>query len=160
MTNNKNLRVFVCCLILFLSCSFSGFAMEVMSSVVCNKQVDTTPVKYLSHDKIYQPDQVDKQAEFNGGKGSWNKFLERHVDLNGAVDDIAMQTGNIIIGFVVTKNGKLKDLKSLSKRPGETDQRYLQAIKKSPDWIPASIKGKPVDSYVRLSLPYPCISDE
>ncbi|MCG2617799.1 energy transducer TonB [Terrimonas sp. NA20] len=145
---------------LFFSSHPSGIIGRPARSISFFTVVDTIPSRSKSFDQIYQAEQVDKLARFNGGTGKWNKFLERNINMNDVVDTGSEHTGNIIIEFVVTKNGKLKDVRSLTADPDELDNRYMQAIKKSPDWIPASIKGKPVDSYVRLVFPYPHITRE
>ena len=53
--------------------------------------------------------------------------------------------GRTILEFVISKTGRVKDVKVLKSSGSELlDSEALRVISLSPDWEPAKMKGKPV----------------
>jgi protein TonB len=53
--------------------------------------------------------------------------------------------GKVYVQFVVEKDGSLSNITiRMSSKNAELDQEAINVIKKMPNWIPGSIKGKSV----------------
>ena len=60
--------------------------------------------------------------------------------------------GRVLVQFVVSKEGKVKDVKVLRSSGSELlDKEAVRVISASPDWGPGKMEGKPVD--VRYLVP-------
>lgn len=55
----------------------------------------------------------------------------------------------VIISFVVTKEGKLKDFKPETNFGGGLEEEAIRVLKKSGTWVPAKLNGVNVNSQLR-----------
>ena len=91
----------------------------------------------ITHDSI--------PASFNGGQKAWRHFLEKNLHsevaaVNGAKPGMYVVT----ISFLVDTAGKVSDVKVLQDPGYGTAEDVLKAFAHTPNWIPATIDGKPV----------------
>jgi len=95
---------------------------------------------------------VDTEASFPGGQQGWIKFLQHNLNAGVAADDGA-KVGNYIIWvkFIVTKEGHVKNIVAETKNGFGTEEEVKRVILSGPDWKPAKLNGKPVNSYKRVS---------
>jgi len=97
------------------------------------------------------PDSVS--AHFPGGNPGWQQFLNKNLRFpQEAIDNVKgrkPRQWDIMISFTVTKEGKLKDLKPETNVGLGFEQEAMRVLRKSPDWVPAQLKGENIDSYVR-----------
>jgi hypothetical protein len=123
--------------ILFLS--FFFFVQPLYS------QTGDPAIANLTDSAIYVT--VDTVASFPGGRSAWNKFIEKSLHPAVGVDNGAkFGTYNVIISFVVTKEGVLKDFQPDTKFGKGFEQEVIRVLKLSPNWIPAKKGGVPVNS--------------
>lgn len=95
--------------------------------------------------EVFQWFQVQEQAKFPGGDAAMDKF----IDENMVIPDIAYEeaeSGTVLIGFTVEKDGRLTNVKVLSKRAigFGVEKAAVDAFKKMPKWTPALQRDKPV----------------
>lgn len=84
------------------------------------------------------------RATFPGGESAWDKYivkkLKQHIkDLEASKD-----TGTTLVQFVVDEKGKLSAFEVLKKRNSFLALIVVDALKNGPDWVPATVDGKPV----------------
>lgn len=98
-------------------------------------------------------DSVEKEAEFPGGAAAWRGFLMRNLAMEKLTDLVSIPKGQkdlsykATVSFVVEKDGSLSDIKVKNNVPSYIAQEAIRVMKKSPNWIPAVVKGKPVRAY-------------
>jgi hypothetical protein len=97
-------------------------------------------------EKLFE--KVDKEAEFTGGMGAWNKYLEQNLNPNVPVDNGA-PTGmyTVLVQFVVNRDGTIADIKPLTKLGYGMEQEVVRILKKSGSWTPAIQHDRPVRAY-------------
>jgi len=103
---------------------------------------------------------VDKEAEFTGGMGAWNKYLEQNLNPNVPVDNGApagMYT--VMVQFVVNRDGTIADIKPLTKLGYGMEQEVVRILKKSGTWTPAMRHDRPVRAYRKQPVVF-MIGDE
>jgi hypothetical protein len=105
--------------------------------------------------KIYSPAEVDTKAEFSRGLTAWGQYIGTSVNplvpiYRGAPDGVY----TVKVFCTVTKKGRLRKLKAQTKNGYGMENEFMRALRKSPDWIPARIKGQNVDCYTILSFTF------
>lgn len=107
-------------------------------------------------DSIYTT--VDNEASFPGGDSAWVRYLNKNMRFpQEAIEKVRgrkTRRWEVYIAFVVTKDGKLKDLKPETSNGWGFEEESMRLLRKSPDWIPAKVNGQPVDSYTRKKFMY------
>lgn len=96
---------------------------------------------------------VDESAEFPGGMKELMAFLMNNIRYPEEAQKQKIQ-GRVIVKFVVGENGKVSDPRIVKGVDQSLDDESLRLIKAMPDWSPAKIKGKPVDSYYVLPITF------
>ncbi len=94
-------------------------------------------------------DPFDAAPQFPGGHEAMLEFLDEHIVYPAKQETIA---GKVFLGFIVTKDGEIKEIKVLKSLEPSYDKAAIEAVKKMPKWTPAkSQKGESVN--VRYTLP-------
>ena len=91
---------------------------------------------------------VEVEAQFAGGDNAWKKFLERNLNGNVPVDNGAGPgVYKVVLQFVVSKDGRISDIKPLTAHGFGMETEAIRVIKKAPNWTPAIQNGKQVNAY-------------
>jgi outer membrane biosynthesis protein TonB len=92
---------------------------------------------------------LEKQASFPGGQSTWLKYISRAIQKNGneLIADKNSQ-GTCKVQFIVSKDGKVSDVKAITKQGSELADVAINAIMHGPRWIPGMQNGHLVNSYV------------
>lgn len=100
-------------------------------------------------------------AAFPGGDAGWIEFLQRNLRPNVPVKKKAPAgIYTVVVSFLVGKDGSVYDVK-VEKDPGfGTAEETLRVFDKSPNWIPASLHGKPVVYRQRQSVSFQVVEEE
>lgn len=118
-------------LILFVTCiSQVGFS---------NGTVILTP-----QDSSMVYDFPEKMAHFPGSPDAMDLFIRKNLVYPPNLKAAGIQ-GKVYVQFVVEKDGSLTNISiRMSSKNEDLDQEAINVIKKMPNWIPGSIKGKNV----------------
>lgn len=94
---------------------------------------------------------IDKKPEFPGGINVFMKWVAKNMKYP-AVAQKEKQQGQVIVGFIVEKDGSITNAKIEQSVSPTLDAEALRLVKAMPAWIPAEAKGEAVRSY--YSLPF------
>lgn len=89
---------------------------------------------------------VDKEPEFPGGTSAKFKFLANNL-LYPQEALTANQQGRVIVQFVVTKGGKVTNVKAVKSITSSLDEEAVRIVSLFPDWTPGELNGEKVSSY-------------
>ncbi|MDR3009028.1 MAG: energy transducer TonB [Sphingobacterium sp.] len=101
---------------------------------------------------------VDDFPYFKGGVVAWSRFLQNNLDLSrtvGAMDSLAYarygSRQTAMLKFIVCEDGSICniEIENPDKVSPEFAKAVLSAMRKSPQWMPAQVKGKPVKTRFR-----------
>ena len=106
---------------------------------------DTTSV---SSDKAIVS--YDENASFRGGETALMDWLSSNLQYPPKCQEQGVQ-GQVIVSYVVEKDGSLTDLQVVWSKVPELTEEALRVMKLMPKWVPAKHNGKPVRS--RFNLP-------
>ena len=112
------------------------------------EQPKTTITHSVSTNGIY--DVVEKMPEYPGGDQALMEFLSKHIKYPTVAQESGIQ-GKVILGFVVSKRGKVEDVQILRSLDPNLDKEALRVVKLLGHWIPGEQDGKKVA--VRYTLP-------
>ncbi|WP_183078689.1 energy transducer TonB [Sphingobacterium puteale] len=131
--------------------------LSVLFFIVClTSKAQTGVVRYIPTDSLVQ--NVDDFPYFKGGITAWSRFLQNNLDLTrtvGAMDSIAyIKYGSkqtAILNFIVCEDGAICniEIENPEKISPEFAKAVLATMRKSPQWMPALVKGKPVKTRFR-----------
>lgn len=97
---------------------------------------------------VYNSAGLEIKPEFKGGL---NKFYE-YIAKNYRTPDVPGLNGQLMISFVVEKDGSITDIKVLKDLGYGTGEEAIRILKKCPKWTPAEQKGKKVRCSFMLPL--------
>jgi TonB family protein len=94
-----------------------------------------------------------QRPEFNGGRQAMHRYFKANLTAPQEVINSGKNVnGKIRVAFVITKEGKVCDVRITSKPKKYLDDEVIRVIKIMPKWIPGINEGKVVDSYVLLDF--------
>lgn len=103
---------------------------------------------------------VEVEASFKGGEKEWRRYLERNLEANVPVDNGAPEgTYTVVVQFIVDKEGKISDVRSLTQHGHGMEEEAMRVIKKGPDWIPAVQNGRNVKAYRKQPITFVVASE-
>ncbi len=102
----------------------------------------------LSQDKIYQIEEVDVKPSFVGGLNNFAAFMAK----NFATPAVEGLKGDIVLTFVIEKDGSLSDIKVLKDVRYGTGKEAMRVMKLSPNWTPAEQNGQKVRCAISLPI--------
>jgi periplasmic protein TonB len=93
---------------------------------------------------------VEVESEFPGGAKAWQTFLASNLEYPEKAIKKRIQ-GTVMLQFIVCTDGTVCNIEAI-KGPKELRKAALEAIKNTPNWIPAEQGGKKVKSYKRQPI--------
>lgn len=113
----------------------------------------------LKEEKVFG--RVDIDAAFTGGEQGYRRFLERNMNGSVPTDNGAPEgIYTVIVQFVVDKYGQISDIKALTNHGYGMEEEVIRVIKKSPNWEPAMLGGKPVKAYRKQPVTFQVTVEE
>lgn len=95
------------------------------------------------NETFVRPNKVEKQPEFYGGVKGFYKFFQTFFNMPDAAYENKI-SGVLMLRFNVEIDGSLSDIVVMKDLGYGLGEEAVRVLKKSPKWIPASDKGKPV----------------
>lgn len=93
---------------------------------------------------------MENPPSYPGGLAAFYKFLGQNINYPADAVEKNVQ-GNVILSFVVAKDGSINDVKVEKKLGSGTDEEAIKVLKMSKKWNPGTQEGKPVR--VKYSIP-------
>lgn len=98
---------------------------------------------------------TETPASFPGGEKAWKKFLEKNIDPFAPVEDGAPAgVYTVILQFVVNSEGRMHNVKALTKHGYGMEEQAVRVIQRGPRWNPAMQNGKAVALEHRQSITF------
>ncbi len=107
-----------------------------------------TETTVADDNKVY--DKADVMPEFPGGETAFNDFIIKNIVYPVKAKTEGF-TGKVFVQFVVSKTGKITDVKVLQSDNEIFNQEAINVVTKMPDWKPGLVDNKPVN--VSFTIP-------
>ena len=96
---------------------------------------------------------VEQMPVFPGGDAALMKYIDSHLQYPPTAMENGIQ-GRVIVQFVVTKTGKIGDVKVVRGVDSALDAEAVRVVKTFPDFIPGRSNGKPVNTWYTLPITF------
>jgi TonB family protein len=96
----------------------------------------------VTGDTIYAV--VDSNPEFKGGHEAWSAYVSKNLTYPSKARRSGVG-GEVYTSFIITKEGRVGDVKTIKGISPECDAAAQKLIEKSPSWIPGSLGGRAVN---------------
>jgi periplasmic protein TonB len=119
----------------------------------CSAQTDSTKKRTFivsQTDTTYILPEVE--SSFPDGLRGWQNFLQQNLTYPKKAMRKEIQ-GTVVLQFIVCTDGTVCDIEAVS-GPEELRAAAVEALKKTPRWIPAIQNGKNVKSYKKQPIIY------
>ncbi len=99
--------------------------------------------------------QVDVEASFKGGPDGWRQFLEKNLNA-----EVPARRGapagqyTVVVQFIVDQEGKVSDIKALTRHGYGMEQELIRIIRQSPTWEPARVGDRFVKAYRKQPITF------
>jgi len=110
---------------------------------------DDIPVAEPETDKPYT--WVEEMPNYKGGNSELIKYFGENLNY----PEIAIRAGvegKVILGFIVDRSGKIKDVKVLKGIGAGCDEEAIRVVSSMPDWNPGKQNGKPVNTLINIPV--------
>lgn len=98
---------------------------------------------------------AQKAAQFPGGGEGWIRYLEKNLNRDvPVVNGAPVGQYKVILSFVVTSDGDIKDVKAVADPGYGTAAEAIRIIEKGPKWVPAEQNGKKVNYFITQSIAF------
>jgi protein TonB len=132
-------RIIVLCLV-FVALGNISFAQSAKNAPAKEEEVFT---------------KVEVEATFPGGAKAFREYLQRNLKANTPIKHgAAAGTYTVVVKFIVGKTGKISNIEPETNWGYGMEKEVVRIIKKSPDWLPASQGGWPVNAYRRQPVTF------
>ncbi|MFA8432946.1 MAG: energy transducer TonB [Marinifilaceae bacterium] len=118
-----------------------------------NNKAITAPKYWLaSGETAYAPMyfKLDQPARFPGGEDKINEYLEGKIKLMADNNNEISQ--KLFVDIAITKNGKVCSAEAQNSVNPELDAQILKALMKMPNWEPAEMDGKKINTICTLPI--------
>ena len=92
-----------------------------------------------------------RDSEFPGGPPRWLRFLNKTLKYPDSAVNHDIE-GTVVVEFIVSKEGKVYDLKVAHSVDKYLDEEALRVMRQSPDWTPAITGGILSESYKKQPI--------
>ncbi|MCM1021983.1 MAG: energy transducer TonB [Muribaculum sp.] len=94
---------------------------------------------------------VEQMPQFPGGDAALMTYLSKNLKYPPVAMENNIQ-GNVIVMFVVTKTGKIGEVKIARSKDPDLDKEAIRVVKSLPDFIPGKMNGQPVNVWYTLPV--------
>jgi TonB family protein len=117
--------------------------------------VQATPTPTVSQEPTHiHPPPLPLAPQYKGGDAAMKEFIAKNLVYPDAAKTRDVNNKKVVVSFVVTKTGKLKDFKILESVGYGCDEEALRIVKMMPDWEPGKIGREYLDMPFSVSIPF------
>lgn len=94
---------------------------------------------------------VESMPSFPGESNALWKFILDNLELP-PIDDLSFQGSQVVVQFVVERDGRITHAKIMKSIHPDIDAAYLKLFSKMPNWIPGQQRGRPTRTVMNLPI--------
>lgn len=96
---------------------------------------------------------VEQMPTFPGGETALMKYLSSHINYPAMAQENGVQ-GRVVVQFVVTKTGKVGEVKVVRSVDKDLDREAVRVCKSLPNFVPGRQNGQPVNVWYTLPVTF------
>ncbi|MDE5786537.1 MAG: energy transducer TonB [Duncaniella sp.] len=98
-------------------------------------------------------DVVEQKPQFPGGDAALLKYISDNIRYPAAAQENGIQ-GRVVVQFVVTKTGKVGEVKVLRSKDPDLDKEAIRVVKTLPAFVPGKMNGHSVNVWYTLPVTF------
>jgi len=106
-------------------------------------------------DRIFQ--KVEVMPSYKGGRIAMSDYFKKVIKYPESAKKRNIE-GVVVIGFVVDRDNKIKEVKVVKGISQDCDDAAVKAIKNMTDWICGIQNGRGVDVYIEISITFSLVT--
>ena len=122
---------------------------------VTRQHKDEVIVEEIKHEPVKEEvfRAVEQMPTFPGGEAELMKWLRDHIQYPTVAMENNIQ-GRVVVQFVVTKTGKVGEVKVVRSVDRDLDKEAIRVCKSLPDFIPGRMNGQAVNVWYTLPVQF------
>ena len=96
---------------------------------------------------------VEQKPQFPGGEAALLKWVGEHLRYPAMAQENNIQ-GKVVVQFVVTKTGKVGEVKVIRSKDPDLDKEAVRVVKALPDFVPGKMNGHAVNVWYTLPVTF------
>ena len=96
---------------------------------------------------------VEQKPQFPGGDAALLKWVGDHLRYPAMAQENNIQ-GRVVVQFVVTKTGKVGEVKVIRSKDPDLDKEAVRVVKSLPDFVPGTMNGQAVTVWYTLPVTF------
>ena len=107
--------------------------------------------KPVEENKVFTA--VEQMPQFPGGEAELMKYIQKNLKYPPVAMENNIQ-GRVVVQFVVTKTGKIGEVKVARGKDPDLDKEAVRVVKSLPDFIPGKMNGQAVNVWYTLPITF------
>ena len=107
--------------------------------------------KPVEENKVFTA--VEQMPQFPGGEAELMKYIQKNLEYPPVAMENNIQ-GRVVVQFVVTKTGKIGEVKVARGKDPDLDKEAVRVVKSLPDFIPGKMNGQSVNVWYTLPITF------
>ncbi|WP_305295931.1 energy transducer TonB [Muribaculum intestinale] len=107
--------------------------------------------KPVEENKVFTA--VEQMPQFPGGEAELMKYIQKNLKYPPVAMENNIQ-GRVVVQFVVTKTGKIGEVKVARGKDHDLDKEAVRVVKSLPDFIPGKMNGQSVNVWYTLPITF------
>lgn len=116
---------------------------------VVREYKDELVVEEKKEEKVFTA--VEQMPQFPGGEGELMKYISSNIKYPTMAMENNIQ-GRVVVQFVVTKTGKIGEVKVVRSKDPDLDKEAVRVVKSLPNFIPGKMNGQAVNVWYTLPI--------
>ncbi|MBR6638850.1 MAG: energy transducer TonB [Muribaculaceae bacterium] len=96
---------------------------------------------------------VEQMPQFPGGEAELMKYISNNIKYPTMAMENNIQ-GRVVVQFVVTKTGKIGEVKVVRSKDPDLDKEAVRVVKSLPNFIPGKMNGQAVNVWYTLPISF------
>ncbi|WP_289858914.1 energy transducer TonB [uncultured Muribaculum sp.] len=107
--------------------------------------------KPVEENKVFSA--VEQMPQFPGGESALMQYISKNIKYPPVAMENGIQ-GRVVVQFVVTKTGKIGEVKIARGKDPDLDKEAMRVVKSLPDFIPGKMNGQAVNVWYTLPVTF------
>ena len=107
--------------------------------------------KPVEENKVFTA--VEQMPQFPGGESALMQYISKNIKYPPVAMENGIQ-GRVVVQFVVTKTGKIGEVKIARGKDPDLDKEAMRIVKSLPDFIPGKMNGQAVNVWYTLPVTF------
>ena len=135
---------------------YGNWTERIATNSKSGEEVQTRIITYFSENNNTEEPvftAVEQMPQFPGGEGELMNYISNNIKYPPMAMENNIQ-GRVVVQFVVTKTGKIGEVKVVRSKDPDLDKEAVRVVKSLPNFIPGKMNGQAVNVWYTLPITF------